>query len=43
VKASYGGRGLQWRSKWGYAPWGAGFGGAPAHFLQAFKNALAEI
>jgi len=32
---------LQWRSKrrgkWGHAPWG---GGAPAHFLQSFKNAF---
>jgi len=34
----------QWRSKGGHAPWGAGFGGAPAHFLQALKNMfLAEI
>jgi len=36
----------QWRSKggrggkWGHAPWGAGHGGAPAHFLQSFKNAF---
>jgi len=31
----------QWRSKGeGDAPWGAGFGGAVAHFLQSFKNAF---
>jgi len=24
--------------KWGYAPWGAGLGGTPAQFLQAFKT-----
>jgi len=30
----------QWRSKWGHAPWGAGFGGASAHFLQSFKTAF---
>jgi len=30
--------------KWGHAPWGAGLGGASAHFLQSFKNAFkAEI
>jgi len=32
----------QWRSKrgreWGHAPWSAGLGGAPVHFLQSFKN-----
>jgi len=30
--------GGQWRSKggkWGHAPWSAGLGGAPAHFLQS--------
>jgi len=27
-------------SKWRHAPWGAGLGGAPAHFLQSFKNAF---
>jgi len=26
--------------KWGHAPWSAGLGGAPAQFLQAFKNAF---
>jgi len=26
--------------KWGHAPWGAGLGGAPPHFLQPFKNAF---
>jgi len=33
----------QWHSKgrkWGHAPWGANLGGAPAHFLQSFKNAF---
>jgi len=24
--------------KWEHAPWGANLGGAPAHFLQSFKN-----
>jgi len=24
----------------GQAPWGAGLGGAPAHFSQSFKNAF---
>jgi len=34
---------LQCRSKggkWGQAPWSAGLGGAPAHFLQSFKTAF---
>jgi len=26
--------------KWGHVPWGVGLEGAPAQFLQSFKNAF---
>jgi len=28
--------------KWGHAPWGAGLGGATAHFLQSFKRVFSR-
>jgi len=37
------GSGVARGGKWRHAPWDAGFGGAPAHFLQSFyKHVLSR-